>query len=110
MVRKNLKDLFFLPSENLVAICFDLHYVHIFSVPSECKNLMEAAGMSATFGKMVAHVVHSLTIEDLQKFNPNVGVDNRVPTINMDLTSDDVFLRSAPHAPVSGGGQFDTYR
>jgi len=47
-----------------------------------------------------------MTVQDLQLFNPEVTVNNRVPTVNRRLSEEDKVLPFAPHVPI--GNHFRT--
>lgn len=49
---------------------------------ANCKSVLKQGGASDEFAANVGHGIHSITVEELQKFGPNVTVQNRVPTIN----------------------------
>ena len=58
---------------------------------------MEKHGLSKRFPAAVAHGIHSITLEDIQHyFKPDATEDNRVPTLNYDVTSKEPLLRNAP--------------
>lgn len=63
-------------------------------------------GVSINFNETIAHAIHSLTVQDLKLFDPEVTVNNRVPTVNRRLTADLKVLPNAPHVPI--GNQFRT--
>lgn len=52
-----------------------------------CQSVLAAAGADEKFSGLVAHAIHSMTVDDLRAFEPTVTENNRVPTINMDLSS-----------------------
>ena len=61
---------------------------------------MKSAGLTPLFAPMVAHSIHSLTLEDLRyHFKDNATEDNGIPTVNPDLESDQ---RVLPDAPLVG--------
>jgi hypothetical protein len=76
--------------------------------PEECKAKILKDGFPDGFHRMIAHGIHSLTVEDLKMFNPLVNKTNRVPTVNTDLLSDEPLLRSAPSVEVLSGRTFNT--
>lgn len=52
-----------------------------------CQSVLASAGADEKFPGLVAHAIHSMTVDDLRAFEPTVTENNRVPTINMDLSS-----------------------
>ena len=61
---------------------------------------MKSAGLTPLFAPMVAHSIHSLTLEDLRyHFKDNATEDNGIPTVNPDFESDQ---RVLPDAPLVG--------
>jgi len=70
--------------------------------PSACDVVLKANGISDRFPGVVAHGIHSLTVEDLRMhFNPSVGIINNVPVVNPDLSSNQPILHDAPEAEAS---------
>ena len=47
-----------------------------------CRQVLAAAGAGAKFVEHAGHAIHSLTVDDLKRFEPTVTADNRVPTVN----------------------------
>jgi len=68
----------------------------------DCSVTLKAAGVSEKFPGIVAHGIHSITVEQLRKFKPDVTEKNSIPTINMDLLSDVAILSHAPNEPSVG--------
>jgi len=65
-----------------------------------CDGIMADAGLTPSFAQSVAHRCHSLTLEDLRfYFQPEATEDNPIPTVNMDLSSQE---RVLPNAPLYG--------
>eukprot|EP00095_Tigriopus_kingsejongensis_P012489 maker-scaffold789_size96855-snap-gene-0.25 protein:Tk12489 transcript:maker-scaffold789_size96855-snap-gene-0.25-mRNA-1 annotation:"n-acylglucosamine 2-epimerase" len=63
----------------------------------QCPKVMQTHNLSRAFPGVVAHGLHSITLEDIQHyFNPETTEDNHVPTINLDLISDHAVLGYAP--------------
>lgn len=64
--------------------------------------------MSKNLNETIAHAIHSLTLNELRKFNPNARADNGVPVVNPRLndptTSDRVIL----NAPEEMIGELDS--
>merc|ERR1719158_153152 len=67
----------------------------------ECWSTMEEAGIDiVNFPFGTAHRIHSLTLQDLRDFfDPNADRDNGIPTINVNLQSDDLILPNAADMP-----------
>ena len=81
---------------------------------TKCSDAFDAAGVSDRFAETVAHAVHSLTVEDLKQFNPDVTEDNSIPTVPRDLTLVDghapEISHSAPSVPLPEGFSTDAMR
>jgi len=72
------------------------------AVPSveRCPRIMTDAGLSPNFAPMVTHSIHSLTVEDIRYyFKPDATEDNGIPTVNLDVRSEERIL---PNAPLIG--------
>lgn len=61
-----------------------------------CLNVLKTAGASDDFGSDVGHAIHSLSLRDLQAFDPTATVENKIPTINLDLSTPIAILWHAP--------------
>jgi len=69
--------------------------------PSGCNSRLREAGLSSRYNETIAHAIHSMTVEGLQLFNPNVGKVNNVPTVNKDLSKrNKMVLDWAPADPL----------
>jgi hypothetical protein len=68
------------------------------------------AGASDNFGGNVAHLSHSLSLEELRRFEPSAAVENGIPTINLDLTSAQPLLPNAPSRPDDADFQTEGMR
>ncbi|TRY73534.1 hypothetical protein TCAL_17443, partial [Tigriopus californicus] len=63
----------------------------------KCPNVMQAHHLTRGFPGVVAHGLHSISLEDLQYyFDASASKDNHVPTINLDLVSEHAVLGYAP--------------
>jgi len=52
-----------------------------------CPTPLSEVGIDRYFGGMVAHTLHSLTLEDIRHyFKKDATADNEIPTVNYDLT------------------------
>jgi len=71
-------------------------------VTQNCSTTMKAAGASNIYAGIVAHGIHSITVEQLRKFKPGVTENNLVPTVNKNLISDEPVLLNAPNEPDVG--------
>uniref|UniRef100_A0A914C1M5 Uncharacterized protein n=1 Tax=Acrobeloides nanus TaxID=290746 RepID=A0A914C1M5_9BILA len=71
-----------------------------------CTKVLKSAHASENFGENVAHALHSITVRELRKFESNVTEENNIPTINVDLTSDQAIL---PYAPDRRGPNEDLF-
>jgi len=66
-----------------------------------CRTPLSEVGIDLYFGGMVAHTMHSLTVEDIRYyFQKDATVDNGIPTVNSDLTPN--VTRVLANAPPSG--------
>lgn len=63
-------------------------------------------GVSRAFNETIGHALHSITLEDLRRFNPRTPVENGIPTVNMDLSSAESIVPNAPS--VNMGDHFAT--
>ncbi|XP_063695349.1 uncharacterized protein LOC134826782 [Bolinopsis microptera] len=83
-----------------VALVFIIGTVGAGPTSEECPRILDAAGVSKMFAPMVAHSIHSLTLEGIRYFfKEDATEENGVPTVNMDLMSD---TRILPIAPLAG--------
>ncbi|CAJ0949524.1 unnamed protein product, partial [Mesorhabditis belari] len=58
------------------------------TIPLNCPQILGSAGVSEKFGNSVGHAIDLISVRALRRFNPSVTEKNRVPTMNMDLTSE----------------------
>jgi len=66
-----------------------------------CPTPLSEVGIDRYFGGMVAHTLHSLTLEDIRHYyKQDVTVDNGIPTVNYDLSPN--VTRVLANAPLSG--------
>lgn len=71
------------------------------SCRKKCSKSMIDSGLDNNFGEVVAHRIHSLTLEDLRYyFKDDAPVENGIPTVNPDLTPN--VTRVLANAPESG--------
>jgi hypothetical protein len=66
-----------------------------------CKDFLTTAGVSPKFAGSVAHAVHSMTLKDLKKFYPSASQNNKVPTVNKNLTAPEAILLYAPDESIN---------
>ena len=70
------------------------------SESDHCKDELKTAGATEFFARNVAHRLHSISLEDIQKyFSAGVTEENNIPTVNKDLGSEERVLN---HAPATG--------
>ena len=63
------------------------------------------------FARNVAHRLHSISVEDIQKyFSASVGEENNIPTVNKDLGSGERVLPHAPHTKYDDGFTTDALK
>jgi len=67
----------------------------------DCAAILEAAGASERYPGVVAHGIHSLHLEALRQFKADISPNNGIPTVNMNLASDEPILRNVPEAEES---------
>ncbi|CAJ0953524.1 unnamed protein product, partial [Mesorhabditis belari] len=72
----------------------------------QCADILKLAGASEKFGNSVGHAIHSINVRALRRFDPLVTEKNRVPTMNMDLSSEQVLLSYAPDTRGFDKGAF----
>jgi len=83
-------------------LCITLALTTAFASPvahNDCTSVLQSVGATERFPGVVAHGVHSITVEQLQQFKPDVTEKNIVPTINMDLSDGQAILPHALYGP-----------
>ena len=73
--------------------------VSVIALPTpqgNCTSVMRGFGVTQYFGQHVSHAIHSLSVQDLQKFEADITENNKVPTINRDLTAEEAVFGYAP--------------
>jgi len=78
-----------------------LAFLFVIASANECSNVFQNGGISERFPGVVAHAIHSITVDDLRLFKPDVTSKNGIPTVNLDLTSDSPILPDAPELEKS---------
>ena len=68
-----------------------------------CIKFLVEQEFSSNFNETIAHAIHSMTAQGLQKFNPRTTVRNNVPTVNMDRHSAEKVISYAPEDPLGDG-------
>ena len=87
--------------KTLVALLFATAVAVATAAPSSiCERSFKEAGLSPNFNETIAHSVHSMTVQALQKFNPRATVHNRVPTVNLDRSAEEKVIPYAPDYPT----------
>ena len=73
---------------SLVSFFFK-HILALFVVAfsHDCRVKFPEAGLSNRYNESIAHAIHSMTLDVVQRFQPNAGLDNKVPTVNMNISS-----------------------
>jgi hypothetical protein len=89
-----------------ILVLFTLVYFVGAQTTSNCKTVIRNAGLSVNFNETIAHTIHSMTVQGLQKFNPRATDKNNVPTVNMDRHSDEKVIPYAPEDAL--GDDFST--
>lgn len=92
----------------VILACFSLAIAASTAAPqtSPCYKLLVDAGFSSNFNETIAHAIHSMTVQGLQKFNSRATEDNSIPTVNMDRHAPEKVLPYAPNDPI--GSDFST--
>ena len=81
----------------LVALTFA--YVALAAPTSRCHTaLVGELGLSSNYDETVAHAIHSITLNELQKFEPTATEANRIPTVNRAI-AEQPKQRVLPSAP-----------
>jgi len=85
----------------LLLIVFTAAYTQSELWDKVCLTPLSKVGIDPYFGDMIAHNMHSLTVEDIRYyFKKDADVDNGIPTVNFDLTPN--VTRVLSNAPLSG--------
>lgn len=92
---------------------FFLVFVFSAAAPSngdagECASKLKAVGASESFDAMVAHGVHSMTLDDLKKFDPTATENNFVPTIDLNAQFEQTLLSYLPKKSAKGSESYLT--
>lgn len=66
--------------------------------------LLQGAGLGPKFNESIAHAIHSITVDGLRLFNPEVGATNGVPTVNRNMRSATHVVEDAPLVKLETGG------
>ena len=61
--------------------------------------------MSKNLNETIAHAIHSRTLNELRKFNPDAEIDNGVPVVNPRLNDPTTNVRVVPNAPEEAIGE-----
>lgn len=69
-------------------------------VRRDCMAQHPRSGLSPRYYEHMAHAAHSLTVQGLQIFNPRATENNRVPTVNMNMTAPVRVIHKAPSVPL----------
>lgn len=64
--------------------------------PDDCKTALLDTVATDDFDVTVSHAIHSITTNELKKFDSTVTEDNWMPTVNYDLIADQAILPYAP--------------
>jgi len=54
------------------------------------------AGLSHRYNESIAHAIHSMTLDVVRRFQPTIGLDNKVPTVNMNISSIEKVIYASP--------------
>lgn len=72
----------------------------VYGVTNQCTSEFVNAGLSENYAETIAHAVHSLTLQDLKKWDNRTTVNNTVPTINRHLYGAGGINHGAPDVPL----------
>ena len=89
-----------------ILVLFALFYFAGVEATDDCRVVIKNAGLSVNFNETIAHTIHSMTVQGLQKFNPKATVNNKIPTVNMDRSSEEKVISYAPEDVL--GSDFST--
>merc|ERR1712195_291949 len=76
-----------------------------FAAPTpQCPSIIKEAGVSLKFDETIAHAIHSITLNELRKFNPTTTTENGVPTVNRAIAGqpEDKVVADAPELKLAG--------
>lgn len=65
-----------------------------------CVDLYTEAKLSPNFNETIAHAVHSMTVDGLKIFHAHASEDNKVPTVNQNVSARNLVLNHAPHVAI----------
>ena len=68
-------------------------------------QIFKIHGMSSNFNETIAHAIHSLTLNELRKFNPEAKENNGVPVVNPRINDPTISNRVVSHAPSETIGE-----
>eukprot|EP00656_Telonema_subtile_P008727 TRINITY_DN1407_c0_g1_i3.p1 TRINITY_DN1407_c0_g1~~TRINITY_DN1407_c0_g1_i3.p1 ORF type:complete len:226 (+),score=55.42 TRINITY_DN1407_c0_g1_i3:209-886(+) len=87
-----------------VAILLAVAAVAFAAPTNQCASAIQAAGVSTRFDETIAHAIHSITLNELQKFNPTATAQNGVPTVNRAIAGlpADKVVADAPQLNIPG--------
>jgi len=68
-----------------------------------CRVEFPEAGLSYRYNESIAHAIHSMTLDVVQRFQPAVGLDNNVPTVNMNISSAEKVVHAVPEKLPENG-------
>jgi len=81
--------------------CFTLGYCGPVPAPNlRCDLENENSGLSQRYWENIAHAIHSMDLQALQTFNTKATEDNHIPTVNMNIHSEQKVLDNAPSDPL----------
>jgi len=68
---------------------------------TNCKVKNPNSGLSDSYWESIGHAIHSLDIQSLQMFIPRANEDNKIPTVNMNMSAPIKVLDNAPNNPLT---------
>eukprot|EP00656_Telonema_subtile_P008728 TRINITY_DN1407_c0_g1_i4.p1 TRINITY_DN1407_c0_g1~~TRINITY_DN1407_c0_g1_i4.p1 ORF type:complete len:140 (-),score=28.87 TRINITY_DN1407_c0_g1_i4:4-423(-) len=95
-----------------VAILLAVAAVAFAAPTNQCASAIQAAGVSTRFDETIAHAIHSITLNELQKFNPTATAQNGVPTVNRAIAGlpADKVVADAPQLNIPGAVSYTHLR
>lgn len=83
-------------------LAFLVGFAVVSAEPSQiCREAFYKSGLSTNYNETIAHAVHSMSVEGLRLFDPMASEQNKVPTVNQDLSQEQKVLNYAPHFHTS---------
>lgn len=73
----------------MLLLAFVVGFAAVSAEPSQiCREAFYKSGLSTNYNETIAHAVHSMSVEGLRLFDPMASEQNKIPTVNQDLSQD----------------------